>query len=133
MPLLIKKQSKNVGLVPGTLVHVGEERTARVKATVIDYKNEQFREKDRRRKFDLMHEIPMRISLFKTGSSSYRLIWSQHHISMDGWCMGILFKDLVRVYRWLKEGEPVKLAPVRPYANYLEWLDRQDKEAGFNG
>ncbi|UCH93478.1 MAG: AMP-binding protein, partial [Candidatus Aminicenantes bacterium] len=87
--------------------------------------------KDREKGFDLTRDMLMRLSLFKTGKYSYKLIWSFHHILMDGWCLGIIYKELSRVYGSLKKGEPFKLEPVTPYVNYIKWLETQDKEQGL--
>jgi len=46
MPRFIKRSSKTIGLPPGSLVHVGEKRTAEVKITVIDYDEKNFEEKE---------------------------------------------------------------------------------------
>jgi len=46
MPRLIKKASKTAGLPPGTLVHVGEKKTEKVKVTLIDYDETQIQEKE---------------------------------------------------------------------------------------
>ncbi len=46
MPRFIKRSSKTIGLPPGSLVHVGEKRTAKVKNTVIDYDEKNFEEKE---------------------------------------------------------------------------------------
>lgn len=40
------KQSKRAGLAPGTLVHVGRERTAAVKVRVIDYSEGQIEQRE---------------------------------------------------------------------------------------
>ncbi len=45
MPRYIKKISKQAGLAPGTLVHIGERKTEKAKITVIDYDNENLQEK----------------------------------------------------------------------------------------
>ena len=45
MPRIFKKSSKMVGLPPGALVHVGDEKTAQVKITVMDYDEERFQER----------------------------------------------------------------------------------------
>lgn len=45
MPKLIKNISKTTGLVPGTLVHIGEKRSEKIKISVIDYNENQFHEK----------------------------------------------------------------------------------------
>jgi len=42
----IKKRLKKVGLPPGTLVHIGEKKTEKVKITIIDYDEAQFQEKE---------------------------------------------------------------------------------------
>lgn len=46
MPKLITKRSKKAGLPPGTLIHIGERKTEKVKITLIDYDEVQFQEKE---------------------------------------------------------------------------------------
>ena len=46
MARFIKKSSKAIGLPPGSLVHVGDSRTAQIKITVIDYDEKNFMEKE---------------------------------------------------------------------------------------
>jgi len=46
MPRLIKKRSKKVGLPPGTLVHIGEQKAEKVSITVIDYDEARFQEEE---------------------------------------------------------------------------------------
>ena len=46
MTKLIKKQSKKVGLPPGTLVHIGQRKTESVRISVIDYNEQSFQEKE---------------------------------------------------------------------------------------
>lgn len=41
---LAKKRSEKVGLPPGTLVHIGEKKTEKVKITAIDYSETEFQE-----------------------------------------------------------------------------------------
>ncbi len=42
----IKKMSKKVGLPPGTLVHIGDKKTEKVRITVIEYNEEQIQVKE---------------------------------------------------------------------------------------
>jgi magnesium transporter len=42
MPKFIKKRSKKAGLPPGTLIHIGERKTEKIKITIIDYDETQF-------------------------------------------------------------------------------------------
>jgi len=46
MSRFIKKRSKKVGLPPGTLVHIGEKKTDKVRITIIDYDEANFEEKE---------------------------------------------------------------------------------------
>jgi magnesium transporter len=46
MPGFIKRTSKKAGLPPGTLVHIGEKKTERVRITLIDYDETQFKQEE---------------------------------------------------------------------------------------
>jgi magnesium transporter len=46
MPRLIKRSSQTIGLPPGSLVHIGEKKTGKVKITIIDYDEKHFEEKE---------------------------------------------------------------------------------------
>jgi NRPS condensation-like uncharacterized protein len=92
---------------------------------------EEFVKRDKAKGFDLTRDMLMRVSLFKTGSEAYDLAWSFHHILMDGWCLGIIYKELIYIYQSLKQGKPVRLEPVFPYANYIKWLEKQDRNQGL--
>ena len=46
MPGAIKRVSKTIGLTPGSLVHIGDKRTEKVKITIIDYNQTEFQQKE---------------------------------------------------------------------------------------
>ncbi len=46
MAKLTKKRSKKAGLPPGTLIHIGEKKTEKVKITIIEYDEMHFREQE---------------------------------------------------------------------------------------
>jgi len=46
MPRLIKRSLKKRGLPPGSLVHVGEKKTEKVRISIIDYSTGRFEEKE---------------------------------------------------------------------------------------
>ncbi|MCP4213767.1 MAG: amino acid adenylation domain-containing protein, partial [bacterium] len=89
---------------------------------------ESFKNTDKERGFDLSRDMLMRISLFKMEPGVYTLVWSFHHILMDGWCLGLVFKELVEVYRSLRDGRSPQLPTAIPYRDYILWLEKQDKE-----
>ncbi len=93
---------------------------------------EEYRWGDRDQGFRLSSELPIRVALLKTGGHSYRLIWTFHHIVMDGWCVGVIFRELIHIYRTLGEGQKPQLERVVPYSDYIGWLEKQDREAGLS-
>ena len=89
---------------------------------------ERFKQKDRERYFDLSKDVLMRISVLQSDQSEYELIWSFHHVLMDGWCVGILNAEFFEIYNSLLGRRPHRLPPVIPYRNYIHWLQKQDRE-----
>ena len=49
MPRFVKRRSEKVGLRPGSLVHVGDEKPSEARITVIDYDREQLHESEIRK------------------------------------------------------------------------------------
>jgi surfactin family lipopeptide synthetase A len=92
----------------------------------------EFKEKDKASGFDLSKDIPVRYSVLKTSQECYEVIRSQHHIIVDGWCAGILIKEMLSIYSNLKDGKPVNLPKIVPYSVYINWLEKQDKEEAVN-
>ncbi|OQS34427.1 hypothetical protein B0T40_15085 [Chromobacterium haemolyticum] len=81
-------------------------------------------DEDRRRGFHLNRPPLMRLTLLRYGQEEWRLIWSHHHILLDGWSLPILMRD----YFALLSGAALPSAPP-PFAAYLSWLGRQDQDA----
>ncbi len=87
-----------------------------------------FLEADRKNGFDLSRDMLIRISILKTQKDFYKLIWSFHHILMDGWCIGIINKEMLEIYSSLINNTPLKLGEVPLYKDYIDWLKKQDKK-----
>jgi fengycin family lipopeptide synthetase D len=87
---------------------------------------ETFLAGDKRRGFDLAAGPLMRLVRFKTGGGEDYLMWNLHHIIMDGWCLGILNKELGEIYEALAAGAPLNPAPAPPHRDYVRW--QQDLE-----
>ncbi|UOG08063.1 non-ribosomal peptide synthetase [Bacillus altitudinis] len=92
---------------------------------------DRFKQQDQLRGFDLSKDLLMRASVFQTGPSSYRWIWSYHHILLDGWCFGLVVQELFAIYHALLHDIPYRLEPVKPYKEYIQWLEKQDKQASL--
>ncbi|MCP5054669.1 MAG: AMP-binding protein, partial [bacterium] len=92
---------------------------------------ETFIDTDCRKGFDLSRDLLMRATLFKFSESSWFLLWSYHHILMDGWSLSIVFGDLIRICRGLKERGVQDLDDPVPYNDYILWLKGQSKAEGL--
>jgi amino acid adenylation domain-containing protein/non-ribosomal peptide synthase protein (TIGR01720 family) len=92
----------------------------------------RYKETDRKHLFDLTRDVLMRVAVLRMGPEEYEFAWSHHHILMDGWCVGIIISEFWEIYNSYMENRPYQLAPVRPFRDYLEWLEQQDKEESRN-
>ncbi|MDY8026325.1 amino acid adenylation domain-containing protein, partial [Paenibacillus polymyxa] len=81
---------------------------------------------DKANKFDLARGSLMRVTVLRTGDESYHVIWSHHHILMDGWCMSFMIKEVFDTYFAFQEKRTLELPPVTSYSRYIEWLEAQD-------
>ncbi|MEA2602728.1 MAG: hypothetical protein QOF89_3720 [Acidobacteriota bacterium] len=87
---------------------------------------EEFLTEDRRRGFDMARPPLMRLTVFHRTGAAPTVVWTHHHILLDGWSLPVLVRELGEIYRALVRGEEPGLPPVRPYRDYVSWLGRQD-------
>lgn len=92
----------------------------------------QLKEEDRSEPFKLDVDPLMRVWLVKTGNKKYALIWSHHHIIMDGWCLRILNQEFFEIYQSLSANRTPSLPKVSLFKEYLHWLLSQDYTATRN-
>jgi amino acid adenylation domain-containing protein/non-ribosomal peptide synthase protein (TIGR01720 family) len=71
--------------------------------------------------FDLRQPPLQRVLLVRLGESDYQLIWTRHHILLDGWATARLIEEVLLHYR----GES-PVASASRYRDYLAWLGCQD-------
>jgi amino acid adenylation domain-containing protein len=90
-------------------------------------KIETFLNADQKRGFDLTRAPLTRVALIRLADQCYELVWSCHHILLDGWSWPLVFKDFMALYEGFAGGqEEVALEPQRPYRDYIAWLQQQD-------
>ncbi|MCX5046521.1 amino acid adenylation domain-containing protein [Aldersonia sp. NBC_00410] len=88
----------------------------------IDHAVETAIAEDGANRFDLTRAPLLRFTLLRTGTDSYRLLMTNHHILLDGWSTPLLVQELLVHYA----GGGAALTPPPAYRDYLGWLDRQD-------
>jgi amino acid adenylation domain-containing protein/non-ribosomal peptide synthase protein (TIGR01720 family) len=69
----------------------------------------------------------LRFTLVLTGPDRGELVLTAHHALLDGWSMGILMQELMRLYG--SSGGTGALPPAAQYRDFLSWLSDQDTEA----
>jgi len=88
----------------------------------------RFLREDRKRGFDLQRAPLLRIALVKIARGSYYLLWSLHHILMDGWCRQIINREVFVLYEAHRQGQRPRLPTLPPYREYIAWLQQQDEK-----
>ncbi|MGB4248276.1 MAG: amino acid adenylation domain-containing protein, partial [Pseudohongiellaceae bacterium] len=105
------------------------------------------RAKDQTTQFNIAQAPLMRVQLFtlqkpqhkdKSGSDSGRgsvhVLWTHHHLIMDGWCVGILFDRLLDCYaeNGAAATDIIVAGPQHDRFNrdYFHWLASRDRSSG---
>ncbi|MCI8212140.1 non-ribosomal peptide synthetase, partial [Pseudomonas sp. S25] len=79
---------------------------------------------DRLAGFDLGKAPLLRLTLVRTAERRHHLIYTSHHILMDGWSSSQLIGEVLQQYA----GQPAQPQAGR-YRDYIGWLQRQDVTA----
>ncbi|WP_080427097.1 non-ribosomal peptide synthetase [Burkholderia ubonensis] len=71
----------------------------------------------------------VRCRLVRVAEDAHLFSWSHHHILADGWCLSLVIEEIFQVYGALTRGLPPALPPVRPYRDYIQWLQQREPQA----
>jgi len=79
-------------------------------------------EEEKRRPFDLAHDPPWRATLVHLAEDEHAVLSTMHHITFDGWSMGVLNKELYALYAAFaaRMASPLPELPIQ-YADYADW------------
>jgi amino acid adenylation domain-containing protein/non-ribosomal peptide synthase protein (TIGR01720 family) len=84
---------------------------------------------DRMRGFDLKRAPLMRLSLIRLSETSWNLVWSHHHLLLDGWSVPLLLGEVMLIYESSLQGHSLDLGAPTAYRSYIDWLKTQDLSA----
>ena len=91
----------------------GPQRSARLEALLVS---------DRHRGFQLSKAPLMRLSLIRLDNDEYQLIYTHHHIILDGWSFYLVLSEVLTLYEaFVKDREAVLPEP-KPYRDFVRWL-----------
>jgi hypothetical protein len=94
--------------------HAASEQTERLQAL----------RRDEVAPFELTRAPLMRLALVHLGDDEHRLLWSHHHLLLDGWSVAIVFGDVCRAYGAISRGAVAELGRATQYVEWLAWSQR---------
>jgi natural product biosynthesis luciferase-like monooxygenase protein/amino acid adenylation domain-containing protein len=80
---------------------------------------------ERRRGFELSRPPLMRLALVRLQDGGHHLVWTYHHLLVDGWATAVLLEEVFSRHAALQRSQPLHLPPVRPYRDYIAWLQQR--------
>ena len=81
----------------------------------------------RRQGFDLVQPPLMRLDVVQLRDDLFQVVWSYHHLILDGWSVGLLMAEVTALYYAAASGTPAPaIPPRRPFRDYISWLRQQD-------
>ncbi|AXA67769.1 non-ribosomal peptide synthetase, partial [Pseudomonas oryzihabitans] len=86
---------------------------------------EQLARAQRAEPFDLARPPLQRLALVRLDGQRYRLVWTCHHLLLDGWSSGRMLGEVLAHYDGRTPG-----APAGQFRDYIAWLQAQDAQAG---
>ncbi|MFP2900825.1 condensation domain-containing protein [Corallococcus sp. 4LFB] len=84
------------------------------------------RAEDRARGLELTHAPLMRMSLIRMDARVHHLVWSFHHLLMDGWSVGLLLRRIFSLYEAFGQGRALPPSEGATFRDYIAWLQQQD-------
>ncbi|TMC21726.1 MAG: amino acid adenylation domain-containing protein [Chloroflexi bacterium] len=87
-----------------------------------------FLQADRAEGFDVGQAPLMRLTLVWLSKTRTQVIWTHHHLLLDGWSISLLAQEVLACYEAAIQGQRLADAEPRPYRDYISWLAEQKNE-----
>ena len=82
---------------------------------------------DRQEGFDLRTRPLLRLAFFRVGDLDYRIVWTFHHIVIDGRSQLIVLKEVFDLYEALRAGRDGELSPPGLFRDHVTGLASRDR------
>ncbi|TBO44300.1 non-ribosomal peptide synthetase [Pedobacter kyonggii] len=83
---------------------------------------------DRKKGFDFADAPLMRIALFRLTDDHYRMLWTHHHILVDGWSIQTIMEEIISNYEALVKGGTLPEIKEDKYGEFIAYVENKDKE-----
>jgi amino acid adenylation domain-containing protein/non-ribosomal peptide synthase protein (TIGR01720 family) len=84
-------------------------------------------DRDRAEGVDLGTAPLLRLTLARLPDDEVRVVWTFHHLLLDGWSAFQVLNDVFDRHAVLTGGAPSRPVARRPFGEYVRWLGRQDR------
>jgi amino acid adenylation domain-containing protein len=71
----------------------------------------------------------MRLTLVQLSETRTQVIWTHHHLLLDGWSLSLLLQEVLACYEAEVQGQILVNEERRPYRDYISWLVEQESKA----
>jgi amino acid adenylation domain-containing protein/non-ribosomal peptide synthase protein (TIGR01720 family) len=71
----------------------------------------------------------LKVLAIRLDDRTWRIIWTWHHLILDGWSVSLLLADVFGTYSALRMGVNAEAPRAQPYRDYLAWLRASDVTA----
>jgi amino acid adenylation domain-containing protein len=129
--IITKGQTEPVQIVFRNIVFkVAQEDWRGLNESAQKQRLQHFLEADRRLGFVLNRPPLMRVTLIRLGEQSWEMVWSHHHLLLDGWSQTPLMREFFLLHKAICENVEVSLPPARPFSDFLYWLKQKNPVEG---
>ncbi|MBO9730364.1 MAG: amino acid adenylation domain-containing protein [Chitinophaga sp.] len=87
---------------------------------------------DREAGFDFQQAPLMRFALIRLDESRHEMIWTFHHLILDGWSTPVLMEAFLQIYERVLAGAAVPVLTEDRYEDYIRYIAAQDKDASVS-
>ena len=88
----------------------------------VEARRREFLRVDRQRGFALDEAPLLRLTLIRLGDAQSELVWTFHHIILDGRSFPLVLQEVFSWYEAILRGEELTLSPAPQFSTYVEWL-----------
>jgi amino acid adenylation domain-containing protein/non-ribosomal peptide synthase protein (TIGR01720 family) len=75
--------------------------------------------------FDLARAPLLRLTLVRLAEEHYELLWTTHHLYIDGWSWPVVFREVASNYAALRAGALPPSSEACSYGRYIRWLSQR--------
>lgn len=100
---------------------------------VIENKSKEILLQEKKQIVNLAIDSLFRVCVIQKGFNSSQIIFTYHHIVLDGWSIAILLRDFMSAYFADIQQTNLPIEPEEPFSNYINWLESicQDDSLAF--